>query len=105
MADPHTFIGNGKGLSRSTEDITDGGEGDANVRGDDGGGTRTAEYTIAQINQTGTDAGIWLLFDFDGDGNFNAAGARGGDGSPRRAPAEPAGAKPRPTDVVERPAE
>ena len=59
-------------MFQSTEDVEDGEEGDADVGGDDGGGTRTAEYTIAQISQTGTDAGIWLLFDLDGDGDFNA---------------------------------
>ena len=73
--DLHTFIDDGKGLFQSTEDVEDGEEGDADVGGDDGGGTRTAEYTIAQIAQDldGTDNdGIWLLFDLDGDGDFNA---------------------------------
>ena len=64
------FIGNGRGLFLTATTST----------GTFGSTTRMYKNSIAVINQTGTNsddqtddtAGSWLLFDIDGDGNFDA---------------------------------
>ena len=62
--DLRTFIGDGKGLFLTS----------ANVTGAFGSTTRTFKNSIAVIDDnTVAKQGLWLLFDIDGDGNFNAA--------------------------------
>ncbi len=70
-----TFIGNGSGLFESRE--TDDDASDVNP------GMITTKYSIAVISQEANDGaaadaeelaqGIWLLFDVDGDGDFDAS--------------------------------
>ena len=63
-----TFIGDGKKLFQSTEA--------ADTTADIGSNTKTVEYSVAIVEQDNDDDennGLWLLFDVDGDGDFNAA--------------------------------
>ncbi len=71
------FIGNGNGLFESRDPLP------AGQQSDIGDNMTTNSYTIAVISQTRNDGtaddaeelaqGIWLLFDVDGDGDFDAS--------------------------------
>ncbi|MDE0479460.1 MAG: hypothetical protein OXI13_07525, partial [Gammaproteobacteria bacterium] len=69
----HTFIGNGNGFFESTEPVADAQQTDV------GSATQTVKYSIAVVEQDMGTAdtvdsgdGLWVLFDVDGDGDFDA---------------------------------
>ncbi|MYE98853.1 MAG: hypothetical protein F4234_01470 [Gammaproteobacteria bacterium] len=65
------FIGNGNGLFESERTLTTGQPGFSEV----GDNTVTDKYSIAVVAQTADNSGtqgLWLLFDVDGNGDFDA---------------------------------
>ncbi len=70
-ADLEAFIGNGNGLFESQRTLVSGQPGFS----DTGDNTATDKYSIAVIAQTADNSGtqgLWLLFDVDGNGDFDA---------------------------------
>ena len=70
-ANLESFIGNGNGLFESEHTLTSEQPGFSEV----GDNTVTDKFSIAVIAQTDANdgmAGLWLLFDVDGDGDFDA---------------------------------
>jgi len=71
------FIGTGDGLFESRDALTD--DDQTSDVGGDSANMATTKYSIAVINQNdGTDEGtmaegIWLLFDIDGNGDYDAS--------------------------------
>ena len=69
----HTFIGNGNGFFESIEPVAE------TEQTDVGSATQTVKYSIAVVEQdmgtadtVNSSDGLWVLFDVDGDGDFDA---------------------------------